>query len=55
MSAVYFAYFFFQDVKFPMTLDVFELCTPELQTKLQPSRDKFKEEDEKNVLKVNNI
>lgn len=31
-----------KDVKFPMELDVFELCAPELQEKLMPMRDKFK-------------
>lgn len=40
-----------KDVKFSMTLDVFELCSPDLQNKLQPMRDRFKEEDEKNVKK----
>lgn len=40
-----------KDVKFPMSLDVFELCTPDLKNKLQPMRDRFKEEDEKLVQK----
>lgn len=38
-----------KDVKFPMVLDVFELCTPELQRKLQPRRDAFKEYEDKKV------
>ena len=38
---------FFQDVKFTMSLDVYDLCTPELQAKLQPARDKFKELEDK--------
>jgi len=40
-----------KDVKFPMTLDVFDLCSSDLQNKLQPMRDRFKAQDEKNVLK----
>nr|XP_054772940.1 ubiquitin carboxyl-terminal hydrolase 14-like [Lytechinus pictus] len=38
-----------KDIKYPMTLDVFELCTPELQEKLVPARDKFKEIEDRNV------
>ena len=36
----------FQDVKFPMSFDAFELCTPELQKKLQPVRDMFEADEE---------
>ncbi|XP_065062059.1 ubiquitin carboxyl-terminal hydrolase 14-like [Rhopilema esculentum] len=36
-----------KDVKFPLMLDVFDLCTPELQTKLGPMRDRFKEEEDR--------
>merc|ERR1711899_701950 len=32
-----------KDIKFPMMLDTFDLCTPELQNKLLPMRAKFKE------------
>ncbi|XP_031828252.1 ubiquitin specific protease 14 [Nomia melanderi] len=32
-----------KDVKFPLEFDAFELCTNELQTKLTPMREKFKE------------
>ncbi|KPJ09569.1 Ubiquitin carboxyl-terminal hydrolase 14 [Papilio machaon] len=32
-----------KDVKFPLELDVFELCSPELQERLAPMRAKFKE------------
>lgn len=32
-----------KDVKFPMMLDTFDLCSPELQEKLVPMRNKFKE------------
>lgn len=40
-----------KDIKFPMTLDVVELCSPELQEKLKPMRDKFKEEEDKKIEK----
>merc|ERR1711881_386903 len=30
-----------KDVKFPMTFDAYELCSPELQQRLKPVRDKF--------------
>ncbi|EZA52154.1 Ubiquitin carboxyl-terminal hydrolase [Ooceraea biroi] len=32
-----------KDVKFPLEFDAFELCSPELQNKLVPMREKFKE------------
>lgn len=32
-----------KDVKFPLEFDAFELCTNELQNKLTPMREKFKE------------
>lgn len=32
-----------KDVKFPLEFDAFELCSPELQNKLIPMREKFKE------------
>ena len=38
-----------QDIKFPMSLDVFDLCTPELQQRLTPERDRFKAEEDKRV------
>lgn len=38
-----------QDIKFPMSLDVFDLCTPELQQRLTPVRDRFKAEEDKRV------
>lgn len=38
-----------QDIKFPLTLDTFELCSPELQTKLIPMREKMKEQDDKEL------
>ncbi|XP_048762249.1 ubiquitin carboxyl-terminal hydrolase 14-like [Ostrea edulis] len=36
-----------KDVKFTMSVDMYDLCTPELQAKLQPARDKFKELEDK--------
>jgi ubiquitin carboxyl-terminal hydrolase 14 len=38
-----------KDVKFPFSLDVFDLCTPALQEKLQVMRDRFEDEREKNL------
>ena len=35
-----------KDIKFPITLDVFELCTPELQNKFIPARERFRLQDE---------
>ncbi|CAG9795855.1 unnamed protein product [Diatraea saccharalis] len=35
-----------KDVKFPLDLDVYELCSPELQERLAPMRAKFKELDD---------
>lgn len=36
-----------KDVKFPLSLDVFDLCTDELQKRLIPAREKFKELEDK--------
>lgn len=36
-----------KDVKFPMQFDMYELCTPELQEKLNPMREKFLAEEER--------
>ncbi|XP_064483463.1 ubiquitin carboxyl-terminal hydrolase 14-like isoform X2 [Ornithodoros turicata] len=35
-----------KDVKFPMQLDMFELCSEELQQRLIPMRNKFKEQED---------
>lgn len=35
-----------KDVKFPIMLDVFDLCTSELQQRLMPAREKFRLQDE---------
>lgn len=40
-----------KDVKFPLSLDVYDLCTPALQEKLKPMRDKFKNEEERKLEK----
>lgn len=41
----------FKDVKFPLMLDVYELCTAELQEKMLPIRSKFKEVEDKKLEK----
>lgn len=41
-----------KDVKFSMSLDVNDLCTPELQSKLLPMRDRFKRQEERDVEKM---
>ena len=38
-----------KDVKFPLDFDAFELCSDELQQKLMPMREKFKEQEDKFV------
>ena len=45
----------FQDIKFPMMLDVFDLCTESLQKKLMPAREKFKIEDDKRVERASKV
>lgn len=40
-----------KDVKFPLMLDVYELCTTELQEKMLPVRSKFKEMEDKKLEK----
>ncbi|GMT31362.1 hypothetical protein PFISCL1PPCAC_22659 [Pristionchus fissidentatus] len=41
-----------KDVKFPMTLDLFDLCTPELQEKLRGNRDAFKTMEDAKIEKM---
>nr|XP_020447260.1 LOW QUALITY PROTEIN: ubiquitin carboxyl-terminal hydrolase 14 [Monopterus albus] len=41
-----------KDVKFPLMLDVYELCTSELQEKMLPARSKFKEVEDKQLEKL---
>lgn len=41
-----------KDIKFPLSLDVFDLCTKELQERLVPARDKFKQWEDDRVLKA---
>ncbi|OWF45381.1 ubiquitin carboxyl-terminal hydrolase 14-like [Mizuhopecten yessoensis] len=38
-----------KDVKFPISLDMYELCTPELQERLSTTRDKFKEMEDRDA------
>uniref|UniRef100_A0A3B4UXU0 Ubiquitin carboxyl-terminal hydrolase n=1 Tax=Seriola dumerili TaxID=41447 RepID=A0A3B4UXU0_SERDU len=40
-----------KDVKFPLMLDVYELCTTEVQEKMLPIRSKFKEVEDKKLEK----
>ncbi|CAG9127343.1 unnamed protein product [Plutella xylostella] len=44
-----------KDVKFPLDLDVYELCSPELQERLTPMRNKFKELDDALVENAVNV
>ena len=44
-----------QDVKFPMVLDVFELCSEGLQEKLLPMREKFKAVEDEKVEKAQKV
>ena len=41
-----------KDVKFPLSLDLFEFCTKELQDKLLPQREKVRLEDDANAMAV---
>ena len=47
--------FCIQDIKFPLQLDVYDLCTDELKERLQPIRGRMKEEDDRNVEKVSDV
>ena len=44
-----------KDVKFPMMLDTFDLCTPELQEKLVPMRTKFKDYEDAIVEDISSV
>ncbi|KAK2168526.1 hypothetical protein LSH36_16g07049 [Paralvinella palmiformis] len=44
-----------KDIKFPEILDVLDLCTEELKTKLIPARDRFKEEEDKKAEQLQEI
>lgn len=44
-----------KDVKFPIEFDAFELCSPELQQKLTPMRERFKELEDKQVDEATNL
>ena len=41
-----------RDVKFPLELDLHDMCTPELQSKLEPTRALLKEEDDRKALEI---
>jgi len=41
-----------RDVKFPLELDLHDLCSPELQSKLEPTRALLKEEDDRKALEI---
>ncbi|CAK9829309.1 Ubiquitin carboxyl-terminal hydrolase 14 [Anthophora retusa] len=44
-----------KDVKFPLEFDAFELCSSELQNKLTPMREKFKEHEDRLLEESRNI
>ena len=44
-----------KDIKFPVMLDMFDMCSPELQDKLRPVRAEFKAYEDWLVEQVNNI
>ncbi|XP_031552451.1 ubiquitin carboxyl-terminal hydrolase 14-like [Actinia tenebrosa] len=44
-----------KDVKFPLMLDVYDMCTEELQQKLTPIRSKFKEMEDRKLEEVRNL
>ncbi len=44
-----------KDVKFTIQLDAFDLCTPELQQKLIPMREKFRIVDDKNAYEAREL
>ena len=44
-----------KDIKFPLVLDVFELCSEELQQKLVPMRTKFKDHEDRLVEQLSTL
>lgn len=44
-----------KDIKFTLSLDVYELCTPQLQERLNPMRHKFKELEDKKLEEAQKI
>merc|ERR1711994_634932 len=44
-----------KDIKFPLVLDVFELCSEELQNKLVPMRPKFKDHEDRLVEQLSTL
>ncbi|KAK7582471.1 hypothetical protein V9T40_013916 [Parthenolecanium corni] len=44
-----------KDIKFPLDFDAYDLCSPELQEKMTPIRNKFKELEEQQVADAMNV
>lgn len=44
-----------KDVKFSLSLDIYDMCTPELQARLLPMRERFKAQEEREVVKMTKI
>jgi len=44
-----------KDVKFTLSLDVYDMCTPELQARLLPMRERFKAQEERDVEKMTKV
>ena len=44
-----------QDVKFPMSLDVYELCNEGLQAKLVPQREQFKQLEDREAEEASKV
>jgi len=44
-----------KDVKFTLSLDVYDMCTPELQARLLPMRERFKGQEERDVEKMTKV
>jgi len=44
-----------KDIKFTMSLDVYDMCTPELQARLLPMRERFKNQEEREVEKMTKV
>ena len=46
---------YLQDIKFTLTLDIFDMCTPELQQKLIPVREQMKQEEDRQTEATNQV
>ena len=47
--------YYVQDIKFPISLDMFELCADELQQRLMPARNRFKEQEDRRVVQMEKV